>query len=160
MSASPSRVVLRSMRRGHVEQLVALEAKAFRSFYRPHRFTEKDFLRYLERDNTIALVAVKPGNVVVGYVLGVAPTTRYRQAARLDSIAVARAWRARNIGQRLLRRFLRVAHTRGCRYVSLEVAEQNAPARRLFGEAAFRRLRRLPRYYSASTDALRLRATL
>ena len=150
---------IRSARKSDVKALVRVENSSFRDYYRPHRFTEDDFLRYLGKPNTLALVA-RARRTVVGYALGPAPLAGHPRTARLDSIAVVPAERGRGAGGHLLRRFMRLAKARGCRRVSLEVAVPNVEARRLFEHADFRSTRRLTRYYSSTADAVRLRAAL
>jgi ribosomal-protein-alanine N-acetyltransferase len=140
-------------------ELVRLEVESFRDYYRAHRFTAEDFLRYLAKANTLAIVA-DTGGRLTGYALGPAPLTGHPRSARLDSIAVQPGTRARGLGSRLLARFLRDAKARGCRRVSLEVAVPNEAARRLFDRAGFRTLRTLPGYYGGTIDAVRLRASL
>ena len=142
-------VSIRSARKGDVHALVRVENSSFHNYYRPHRFTEDDFLRYLGNRDTI-----------VGYALGPAPLAGHPRSARLDSIAVVPGERGWGAGSRLLRRFMRAAKARGCRRISLEVAVPNVEARRLFEHADFRPVRTLTRYYSSTADAVRLKAAL
>jgi len=153
------RVSIRRARKSDVQALVRVENSSFHNYYRPHRFTEDDFLRYLGKPNTLALVA-RARNTIVGYALGPAPLARYPRSARLDSIAVVPGERGWGAGSRLLRRFMHGAKARGCRRISLEVAVPNVEARRLFEHADFRPIRTLTRYYGSTADAVRLTAAL
>ena len=68
-SRLPRPLSIRRARKTDVPQLVAVEIAAFRDYYRPHRLRAADFLAYLAKPETLALVAEAPGGVV-GYALG------------------------------------------------------------------------------------------
>lgn len=150
---------MRSARVVDAPALAAFERKSFTDYYAPHRFSEKQFRYYLTRPATIAYLVTR-GNNVVGYVLGAQGSGRRKHIARLLSIAVEPTARNSGIGRQLLEVFLEEARRRRCHFVVLEVAEPNAPAFHLFESEGFRKVSRLPSYYTAKVDGIRMRAPL
>lgn len=139
--------------------LTAFERNAFKGYYAPHRFNEHQFRYYLARPSTISYV-ITSGSHIVGYVLGAQGTGRRRHIARLLSIAVDPAARNLGIGRRLLEAFLLEARRRSSQVVSLEVAEPNKAALQLFTSEGFKRIARLPGYYTSAVDGIRMRTDL
>lgn len=139
--------------------LLDIERTCFGSYYRTHRFNEKQFRYYLKLPAAITQVAVQDDRPV-GYVLGVVQHGRLRDTARLYSLAVREQARDGGIGERLLRGFMQRARARGARRVRLEVAVRNAAAQHLFERAGFRCIGELPSYYAAGIDALLMIRTL
>ena len=73
--------------------------------------------------------------------------------AEILSVAVAPARRGRGLARKLLDLHLRRLAGLGVGAVFLEVDEDNAPARRLYGGAHFRDVGRRPAYYPRGTQA-------
>jgi ribosomal protein S18 acetylase RimI-like enzyme len=150
------------LRRAKVDDALALsrlEKRAFIGYYAGHRFTQKQFRYYLARSTTMAHVIEADGQILA-YSLGVEGTEAGIRVARLHSIAVEPTTRKRRLGKRLLHAFVTEARRRQCRAASLEVAVENGPARRLFEGSHFESVAHLLRYYSPSTDGLRMKRRL
>ncbi len=135
--------------------ILAIEGEGFGE----ERFPPAVFRACLRRAGSVFLLAGDAGGAA-GYVLG-AIDRRYRPPlARLESLAVRRAWRRRGLGTRLLESFERAAASAGAAAVTLEVERTNSAARRLYRRAGYRREGALPNYYGPGRDALRLRKPL
>jgi ribosomal-protein-alanine N-acetyltransferase len=139
--------------------LTVFERDSFKRYYASHRFSEHQFRYYLTRPSTISYVMTS-GNHIVGYVLGTQGTGRRKHIARLLSIAVDPAARNLGIGRRLLEAFLIEARRRSSHVVLLEVAEPNKAALQLFTSEGFKRVSRLPGYYTSAVDGIRMRTDL
>jgi len=149
-------LVLRKARFSDAEELHRLEPVVFVSYYAAHRFTSKQFRRYINRNTTIAYVISKNGRLV-GYALGIALQGARLGAGRLLSIGVAPAFRRKGFADRLLQAFLSEARRRAIRRMYLEVAAKNRGAIQFFTSSGFKILRRLPALYSRSVGGLRMR---
>jgi ribosomal protein S18 acetylase RimI-like enzyme len=149
------RIGYRRPRAGDINALMAVETECFDSYYKAHRFSERQFRYYLRNPNTIAMVATKGGDIV-GYILGVMQRGRRRHISRLYSIAAVSRVRRRGIGRRLLRKFIRAAKQGGASRVSLEVAVENRIGRKLFEAEGFRQTRMMPNYYGKRHDGIRM----
>lgn len=136
--------------------LCALEKECFRGYYRAHRFSRSEFMAYLRSEQAICFIAVLHATLI-GYVAGIVRVARARRSARLTSIAVSPSARRRGTGGLLMQRFLEEARRRDCTIMTLEVAVANEEAIRFFSRAGFKRLRRLPAYYSPRMDGIRMR---
>jgi ribosomal protein S18 acetylase RimI-like enzyme len=158
-SALPRVDRLRRAAVSDVEQLCRLEAAAFTDYYEAHRFTARQFRRYLADPRTVAYV-VTCSRHVVGYSLGVQQAGRLAHVSRLHSIGVEPGERGRGVGRRLLRVFLAASKKRGCRVAVLEVATCNGPAIHLFGQHGFRHWKALPDHYGHGVDGSRMRLQL
>lgn len=91
-----------------------------------------------------------------GFALGQAQSME----AEVLTLAVLPEARGKGVGQRLLTALLDTAAGRGAAEVFLEVAEANAPARRLYAKAGAHEVGRRRRYYADGADALVLRIDL
>lgn len=80
--------------------------------------------------------------------------------AEILSVAIAPARRGRGLSRPLLEFHLRTLAGRGAGAVFLEVAENNAPACRLYSRAGFHQVGRREAYYSGGAAALVLRRDL
>ena len=80
--------------------------------------------------------------------------------AEVLTLAVLPEARGKGVGQGLLTALLDTAAGRGAAGVFLEVAEANAPARRLYAKAGAQEVGRRRRYYADGADALVLRIDL
>ncbi len=142
--------MIRPARESDLDALVALEVASFRT----DRMTRAGFRRVLRGDaNAAMLVHDTPGASVTGAALLL--FRRNSRAARLYSIAVDRSERGRGLGAKLLAACEKVARSRGCDEMRLEVAEANRPARALYEGHGYVRIRHLPGYYHDGTDGLR-----
>lgn len=112
-----------------------------------------ELFRHLCQDNRDLLLVARVGNRTVGYVMG----ELHPRGAEVISLAVAPAFRKRGIGRRLMRRLLIRMERTGIVRVFLMVREGNAAAISLYRSMGFRRVRRIPEYYSDGEAAIRMR---
>ena len=152
----PKSVRLRQARLADIPSLIDLENQSFVSYYRPHRFTARDFQWYLTAPEALLLVAVK--RKILGYISG--RTGSPTRSGRIDSVAVAPQARGKEVGLQLAYGFLQKSKRKGSRSIWLEVGQKNAVAKALFAATGFRPYRKLRAYYGKGADALRLRASL
>jgi ribosomal-protein-alanine N-acetyltransferase len=103
-----------------------------------------------------AVVAERPGGVVVGYAVLLVVAT----AADVLRVAVAPAHRRSGVGRALLADLLAEAGRRGCDETLLEVDATNPAATAMYRAAGFTEIGRRPRYYAAGTDASIMRLPL
>ena len=111
------------------------------SFHRA--WSEGEFEALLSQSNAVAHRAMM-GRSLVGFVL----SRMAAGEAEILSIAVAASRRGKGLAGRLLQLHLRRLAALGVRAVFLEVAEDNAPAQRLYRRAGFRQVGRRAAYYS------------
>jgi [ribosomal protein S18]-alanine N-acetyltransferase len=134
--------------------LAALHAAAFR-----RGWSEDEFERLLLEKNVIAHRAMI-GRSLAGFIV----SRLAAGEAEILSVAVAPGRRGRGLARKLLDLHLRRLAGLGAMAVFLEVDEDNAPARRLYGRARFRDVGRRPAYYAhgaqGPSNALVLRRDL
>jgi ribosomal-protein-alanine N-acetyltransferase len=135
--------VLSEARTRDAAALAALHAAAFR-----RGWSEDEFERLLLEKNVIAHRAMI-GRAFAGFIL----SRLAGGEAEILSVAVAPARRGRGLARKLLDLHLRRLAGLGVGAVFLEVDEDNAPARRLYGRARFRDVGRRPAYYPRGTQA-------
>jgi ribosomal-protein-alanine N-acetyltransferase len=122
--------------------LAALHAAAFR-----RGWSEEEFEQLLLDRSVIAhraIVGTLAGPKLAGFIV----SRLAGSEAEILSVAVASARRGRGLAGRLLDLHLRRLAGLGVTAVFLEVDEDNAPARRLYGRARFRDVGRRPAYYA------------
>lgn len=95
------------------------------------------------------LVAEIQGSIV-GYAVGI---LRLNNIGHIVSIAVAKRWRRKGIGTRLIRELERRFKERGVRASRLEVRVSNRPAIKLYEKLGYRVLDRIKNYYPDGEDA-------
>lgn len=122
--------------------------------------------------STGAMIEVMRSAGTFGFVVEVGPMVPIALAlarvaadeAELLTIGVARAWRRAGLARRLIGAVAREARDRGARRLFLEVAEDNASARALYGEESFQVVGRRRAYYARGNgpaiDALTMRRDL
>jgi ribosomal-protein-alanine N-acetyltransferase len=103
----------------------------------------------LAAPGALGVVARAPDGTDVGYALAHVAG----DVADLDRIAVAEAWRRRDVGGALLAAVRRRVAGLADRLL-LEVAETNAPALAFYRRAGFAEIARRRRYYPDGSDAL------
>ncbi len=89
-----------------------------------------------------------------GEVLGYAALLVQPDAGHILDVVVAPRHRGRGIAGRLLDELARAAEEQGVTELTLEVAEDNVPARALYRRLGFVAEGRRPRYYPDGSDAL------
>ncbi|MFW5679779.1 MAG: GNAT family N-acetyltransferase, partial [Pseudomonadota bacterium] len=151
-STSEGAFTLRPATSADLPALEVLEVEGFAG----DRLSRRSFRRLLARPSAQLMVAEAGGPV--GYAL-----TLFRRgsgAARLYSLAVARAWRGRGVGRALIRDAADTARRRGCGRLDLEVRADNATAQALYRDLGFVAVRDLPGYYADGAAGTRLSLAL
>ncbi len=97
------------------------------------------------------LVAGKSGSPVRGYLV----FSCVGPHLHLENLAVARSWRRRGLGRRLLESGLEVGRAAALVTATLEVQASNFGARALYTAAGFTATGRLPGYYRVNAAGLR-----
>jgi ribosomal-protein-alanine N-acetyltransferase len=140
-------VALRAMVAADVAQVAAIEAASL-----PTPWSAEAFRHELDIPFSTAFVAhpVAEPDVVVGYVV----LWVVADEIHLLDLAVDERWRRTGVGKLLAARVLDEARARAARMVTLEVAERNEPARRLYAAAGFVTAFVRRDYYGAGSDAL------
>jgi len=123
--------------------LAALHAGAFR-----RGWSEDEFERLLADRQVVAHRAMS-GAVLAGFIL----SRMVAGEAEILSVAVARRWRGRGLGRRLVDLHLGRLAGLGVATVFLEVEDGNQPAVRLYEGAGFRDVGRRPGYYPQASGA-------
>jgi len=147
-AASPGAAfVLRAMLPGDVAQVAAIEAASF-----PLPWSEAAFRHELDIPFSKALVAhpVSDPDKVVGYVV----LWTVADEIHLLDLAVASGSRRARIGRLLAQRVLDEARAAAARLVTLEVAQRNEPAQRLYSGLGFVTSSVRRDYYGPGNDAL------
>jgi len=145
--------VLRSGVRGDLDNLLALERRAFAG----DRLARRSFRHLLGAPTAALLVAEEDGRLV-GYALVLFKARS--GLARLYSIAVAPECAGRGAGTLLLAAAEAAARARGCRLMRLEVDANNARAIARYRKAGYAAFGRRPGYYENGADALRFQKQL
>ena len=138
---------LRAMLPGDVAQVAAIEASSFRA-----PWSEAAFRHELAIPFSKVLVAhpVADPGTVVGYVV----LWTVADEVHLLDLAVAASARRAGIGRLLAERVLEEARASAAHLVTLEVAEQNEPAQRLYAGLGFVTSSVRRDYYGPGSDAL------
>lgn len=136
-----------------LDSLTALEARLFAT----DRISRRNFRHFLKRPTAVLIVADRNGELV-GYAL-----VLFRAGtalARLYSLAVAPQAQGHGLGGLLLEAAERAAYDHDRLFLRLEVREDNAPARRIYERANYKRIGRIADYYEDGEAALRLEKRL
>jgi ribosomal-protein-alanine N-acetyltransferase len=107
------------------------------------------FADYKRKCGELFLVA-EAGEKVVGYCIGCIA----RNAASLESIAVAPSMKGKGVADALLRGLLLRLRRRGIGRVGLMVKVTNLRAMGFYEKSGFRRVRRVPHYYEDGEDGV------
>lgn len=147
MSERPAAIALRAMAAADVSRVAAIEASSFRA-----PWSEAAFRHELDIPFSRSFVAHPPGDpdAVVGYVV----LWLVADEVHLLDLAVAADARRGGIGRLLAGRVLEEARARSARLVTLEVAERNDAARRLYERLGFVTAFVRRDYYGAGQHAL------
>ena len=131
-----------------LDALVALERRAFTTDH----LSRRQYRHHITSQRASVLAAVD-ANALLGK--AVVFFRRNSAIARLYSIAVAHEARGRGVGEALLGVAERTAHARGCRWLRLEVRQDNAGAIRLYERMGYRRFGAHAGFYEDGADAWR-----
>ena len=150
-------LVLEAARRSDLDQLVALDARAFSRIDRYFRREWSDLLDESLAIGPARINVARSGRRLVGVV--VVATDAEARDVTIVSLAVDQRWRRQGVASRLLRTALAQVPEEICTAV-LEVRPDNGGARALYDSLGFRVTRRLRHYYADGTAALEYRAPL
>ena len=157
--------MVRKATRGDLSAMVVLEATCFE--LEGERFTRRQLRGLIDNPRAVSLAAVDEEGRVRGYaVVLLRRVTRgagrgeARGAARLYALAVDPGARGRGLGERLVRCVIHEAANRGAATLTLEVRADNTHALSLYRRLGFGGDVRLPDYYAAGVDGLRMRREL
>lgn len=141
-------ITIRGMRSIDLSDVMDIE---FDSYSMP--WGEATFRGLLRRVDADLLVAESAGTLV-----GYAAAWFVVDQGELGNVAVARSWRRRGIGARLVDAVIARAAERGVRELFLEVRPSNVTAQRLYERFGFEPVGRRRNYYVApSEDAIVMR---
>ncbi|HET9904497.1 MAG TPA: peptidase C39 family protein [Xanthobacteraceae bacterium] len=141
--------LLRPARPEDVPALLAIERRTFKT----DRLSARSLQKLLHSPSSCLIVAELLG-AVAGYAAVLFRAGSY--SARLYSIAVDPACARQGIGSALLDAAEAEALARDCLFMRLEVGTGNRRAARLYAQAGYREIARIPAYYGDGSDALRL----
>ena len=138
-------VTIRRMTAADAEDVWRIETATF-----PTPWSLRDFEHEM-RDNPCAryLVAVKAEKIV-----GFAGIHIILDEGHITNIAVVREERGQGIGRELTSALMQYAANLGVQYVTLEVRENNEPAKNLYRSLGFIKVGVRKKYYENDTDAL------
>jgi ribosomal protein S18 acetylase RimI-like enzyme len=136
-----------------VDDLMRIEERVFPT----DRIPRRGFRRFLASPSSALIVATRDGTIA-GYALVLFRANS--GVARLYSIAVAPPERGRGIGVALLAAAEKVATTRRCAVLRLEVHEKNAAAIARYRKAGYALFGRHAAYYADRGHALRFEKRL
>ena len=125
------------------KQLAVMHGMSFKEY--PPPYSEDTFYSFLKDKKYYLAEDEKRG---FGFVRVVGDN------AELITIAVDPKFRRSGIGQRLLHQLIKEAKTLGANQFSLEVAENNIPAIKLYKKFDFQYLYRRRNYFSTDQDSL------
>lgn len=87
---------------------------------------------------------------IAGYIVA-CPEKKDR--LHIYSIAVKKHFRRKGIGEKLLKKLIKLAKKHGLKEVFLEVNVENTPAIKLYEKLGFKQTKRIKKYYSDGKDA-------
>jgi [ribosomal protein S18]-alanine N-acetyltransferase len=150
---APRHLVVRQARPGDVDDVAAIERRAFSDPWSAGSF------RALFGNPLVDFVVAE--DAITGRILGYVVAWFVMDEAEIANLAVSDAARRTGIGARLLDRALEAAARRKARLVFLEVRESNAAAQALYASRHFAVAGRRAKYYrKPDEDALVLRREL
>jgi ribosomal-protein-alanine N-acetyltransferase len=129
---------------GDAEALAAIHAEGF------HRgWPAEDFYAYADGHDTPVYVACDARRRIAGFAM----LRLAADEAELVSIAVARRWRGKGIGEALMRALIADLFTSPARKLFLEVAADNPAAIALYKKLGFTEIGRRQGYYARANGA-------
>lgn len=147
---------IRKARLQDLDALLQLE----RSSFTTDLLSRARMRHWIKAPNGILLVATSgsPESTLLGYCLGF--MRRNSTTVRMYSLATAAAARGQGIGGLLMQTAVKHARKAGCTRVTLEVAEHNTGAIRLYEQLGYQRFAFVPGFYEDGQNAVRMEKTL
>lgn len=130
--------MIRPMTMDDVQDIAAMEKECFQEPWTQEGIAAELTLNPFSRPYVLEVEGKLAGYMMVWITF---------EQAQLANIAVSPALRNRGLGKTLLEFALEKAREEGCEWMSLEVRESNASARRLYEQAGFAYLSRAEKYY-------------
>jgi ribosomal protein S18 acetylase RimI-like enzyme len=126
---------IRTMQRKDLKELSKLYAKTLGKSEKRAFFAFKFFM-----DNGIlgALLVAEEKGKPIGAVFGVKEKTFTPNAAKIQSLFIAKEWRGRGIGKQLMERCVAAMKKRGMKSISLLVDRKNRIAKRIYKKLGFK----------------------
>lgn len=155
VEAKDDKYQMRVMRPDDVPTVLSLE----RSIYLNTPWDKYAFLSEMQKQGrTLYLVCTEEDtDAMVGYIGGFF----HGEHAHITILAVAPIWQQRGIGRMMMNLMINFAKQRGCTYLTLEVAVDNAPAIALYHSLGFADGRIRKNYYTEERkDAMDMRKEL
>lgn len=143
---------LRQATHADAAAIVALE-----EHFPSDRISPRSVRGFLRSASAQVWVAAERGEVLACLILLTRSNSR---VARIYSVVVSASVRGRGLGARLVSLAEQWARKRGSVCISLEVREDNAPARALYAKLGYSEHAMLPGYYDDGAPGLRLRKPL
>lgn len=135
-------MIIREMQAQDVDEVTALEASCFSQPWLRH-----DFEEILTNPDRIYLVAVEGDTLLGGCMM-----TEIAGEGDISNVAVYEKYRRKGIAKALLTELLQIGDRRNVKDYTLEVREQNAPARRLYESLGFVSEGIRPNFYENPKD--------
>jgi len=149
----PRHLTIRSARRDDVDDVAAIERRAFSDPWSANSF------RALFGNPLVHFAVAE--DALTGQVVGYVVMWFVVDESEIANLAVSDTLRRAGVGARLLDHALEAAQTRQCAVVFLEVRESNGAARALYASRGFEIAGRRSKYYRKPVeDALVLRRAL
>lgn len=136
----------------YLNRLLEIEADSFDEESYP--LSKRAFRYHLKKGDRIFVARVD--QKISAYVL----IFRYACSFRVYSIATSKECRGKGLAKKLLAFVLEKAKTEHKKYVSLEVAESNTKAKKIYEGFGFRKRKVLTAYYPNGDTGYRMRVTL
>lgn len=135
-------ILIRGATNSDLDRVVDIERISF-----PSPWSRFAFETELRRPRSRFFIA-QVGDEVVGYIIAY----HYEESSHIVNIAVAPEYRRHGIGRRLLEKAIEEAKGDGLDFIFLEVRASSLPAQRLYESIGFRRIKRVPNYYSRELE--------
>lgn len=142
-----SGITIRPVERADLLDVARIERASF-----PEPWPHRAFERFV--DEPTFLVAVRPDDRIVGFVVGDLSQRYGVRIGHIKDIAVHPEARGAGVGATLLEQCLRALEVRGADSVKLEVRPSNEAARSLYESQGFQLHKRVTGYYTDGEDAL------
>jgi ribosomal-protein-alanine N-acetyltransferase len=136
----------------NIDRLLEIEKHSFGEDSYP--LSKRAFLYHLKKDNRVFVA--KNGDKISGYVL----IFRYSKSFRIYSIATSKECRGKGVAKKLISFCMEKAKQEGKEHISLEVADSNEKAKKLYESFGFREYRAIENYYPNGDTGYKMRAKL
>jgi len=145
MKSRLEEITICPMTEADLDEVLAIETDSF-----PRPWARDHFLDELQSPHAFPLIALGPGNRVIGYIC---PMLVVDEGHILD-VAVHKEFRGKGVGRMLVERVLQDCCENGAEFVSLEVRLSNLSAICLYRRLGFIETGRRKAYYENGEDAL------